>query len=151
MSVLYVRGWQSTRDLNLCARLKMMNSHGVQMSFQRRLCISGIAEVIQASQAVSSCEFLPTTINLKKARRLASKIRSPAACTHSQGIMQLTSDNPWPHSSGSPCPPFPSSWLHFSPEMGKSKGIAKKEAAKDKKQSCQPEGLTSIIENRITD
>jgi hypothetical protein len=124
----------------------MMNIHGVQMSFQRKICISGIAEAIQASQAVSPCEFLPTTINLKKARRLASKSRSSPACIDGKRII-LTSAH-WPNSCGT-------SWLYSSPEMAKAKGIAKKEAAKDKKQSFQPEGyfdraVIHAVTNRTT-
>jgi hypothetical protein len=59
---------------------------GVQRSFQRRFCKSGIVEAIQASQSPNSRDFLPTTLDLKKARRLASKSRSPAACIHCKRI-----------------------------------------------------------------
>jgi hypothetical protein len=63
-----------------------MNSHGVQRSYQRRFCKSGIVEAIQASHTLNSRDFLPTTLDLKKARRLASKSRSPAICIYCKRI-----------------------------------------------------------------
>lgn len=53
---------------------------------QRKICKSGIAEDAAPSHTGSSRSLLPTTLDLKKARRLALKSKPPSTCIRCKRI-----------------------------------------------------------------